>query len=100
MAGEKWFSTLPAEYQQILIEECKKASIENAQKILASAEEVEKEMVAKGMQIDAVDKAPFIAASEKAYEELEFKVLRDKIWSEIGKKLAAGSSGNGVFVLV
>jgi TRAP-type C4-dicarboxylate transport system substrate-binding protein len=86
MAGEKWFSTLPAEYQQILIEECKKASIENAQKILASAEEVEKEMVSKGMQINSVDKAPFIAAAEKSYEELEFKATRDKIWSEIGKK--------------
>ena len=85
MVGEKWFSTLPAEYQQILTEECKKASVENAEKILASAEKLEVEMTANGMQINQVDKAPFIAAADKSYEELGLKELRDKIWSEMGK---------------
>jgi hypothetical protein len=33
-----------------------------------------------------MDKTPFITAAEKSYEELEFKILWDKIWSEIGKK--------------
>jgi TRAP-type C4-dicarboxylate transport system substrate-binding protein len=86
MVGQKWFATLPADYQQILVEECKKASIDNAQKILAAADNFEKQMAANGMQINQVDKAPFIAASEKSYEELGFKALRDKIWSETGKK--------------
>ena len=85
MAGEKWFSALPAEYQQILVEECKRISIENAEKILVSAENYEREMEANGMQINQVDKAPFIDAAGKAYEELGFKELRDKIWSEMGK---------------
>ena len=85
MVGEKWFATLPADYQQILIEECKKASVANAEKILISAGELEKQMAANGMQINQVNKAPFVAASEKAYEELSFKELRNKIWSEIGK---------------
>jgi tripartite ATP-independent transporter DctP family solute receptor len=85
MVGEKWFSTLPAEYQQILMEECKKASVENAEKILVSAEKLEAEMTANGMQINQVDKGPFVAAAGKAYEELGFKDLRDKIWSEMGK---------------
>lgn len=86
MVGEKWFATLPAEYRQILIEECKKASVENARKILTTADNFEKQMVSNGMQIQQVDKAPFIEAAEKAYEKLGFKALRDKIWSEIGKK--------------
>jgi TRAP-type C4-dicarboxylate transport system substrate-binding protein len=86
MVGEKWFSTLPAEYQQILMEECKKASVENAQKILVAAENFEKQMVDNGMVINQIDKAPFITAAEKSYEELGFKALRDKIWAEIGKK--------------
>ena len=85
MVGEKWFSTLPAEYQTILAEECKKASVENAEKILASAAELEKQMEANGMKINQVDKGPFVAASEKSYEELGFKILRDQIWSEMGK---------------
>ena len=87
MCGEKWYSTLPAEYQKVLMEECKKASIENAAQILAAGENFEKQMVANnGVKINTVDKAPFVAAAEKSYEELGFKAARDKLWSEIGKK--------------
>jgi TRAP-type C4-dicarboxylate transport system substrate-binding protein len=86
MCGEEWFSTLPSEYQKILMEECTKAGIENAAQILAAAEDFEQLMVKEGMTINHVDKTPFIAASEKAYEELGFRPLRDKIWAEIGKK--------------
>jgi len=86
MCGEKWFVTLPADYQKILVEECKKASVENAAQILAAAGNFEKLMVENGMTINQVNKAPFVAAAEKAYEELGFKPLRDKIWAEIGKK--------------
>jgi TRAP-type C4-dicarboxylate transport system substrate-binding protein len=86
MVGEKWFSTLPAEYQKILMEECKKASVENARQILSVAADFERQMVANGMQINQIDKAPFIAAANRAYEELDFKDTRDKLWTEIGKK--------------
>ena len=86
MIGERWYNTLPAEYQRILMEECKKASVENAQQILAAAADFERQMVANGLQVNQVNKAPFIAAAERAYEELEFKALRDKIWAEIGKR--------------
>jgi len=86
MVGERWFSTLPDEYQKILVEECKKAAIENAQKILAQAENFERQMVGHGMHINNVNKAPFIDAAQRAYDELEFRELRDQIWSEIGKR--------------
>jgi TRAP-type C4-dicarboxylate transport system substrate-binding protein len=86
MCGEKWFSTLPADYQKILMEECKKASVENAAQILAAADNFERLMVSNGMTVNRVNKAPFVAAAEKAYEELGFKPLRDKIWAEIGKR--------------
>jgi TRAP-type C4-dicarboxylate transport system substrate-binding protein len=86
MCSEKWFAALPAEYQKILMEECKKASVENAAQILAAAENFEELMVENGMTINQVNKAPFIAAAEIAYEELGFRPLRDKIWAEIGKK--------------
>jgi TRAP-type C4-dicarboxylate transport system substrate-binding protein len=79
MVGESWFSALPAEYQQILMEECKKASVENALQILSVAEDFERQMVANGMQINRVDKAPFVAASARAYEALGFKDTRDKL---------------------
>jgi TRAP-type C4-dicarboxylate transport system substrate-binding protein len=86
MVGERWFSTLPAEYQQILMEECKKASVENARQILSVAADFEQQMVENGMQINRIDKAPFVAAADRAYEELGFKGTRDKLWAEIGKR--------------
>ena len=86
MVGEKWFSTLPTEYQQILIEECKKASVANARQILSIADDFERQMVANGMQINQIDKAPFVSAADRAYEELGFKDTKDKLWAEIGKR--------------
>jgi TRAP-type C4-dicarboxylate transport system substrate-binding protein len=86
MVGERWFSTLPAEFQQILTEECKKASVENARQILSVAENFEQQMVANGMQINQIDKTPFVEAADRAYEELGFKETRDKLWAEIGKR--------------
>jgi TRAP-type C4-dicarboxylate transport system substrate-binding protein len=86
MVGERWFSTLPAEYQRILMEECKKASVENARQILSVAADFERQMVDNGMQINLIDKAPFVEAADRAYEELGFKDTRDKFWAEIGKR--------------
>jgi TRAP-type C4-dicarboxylate transport system substrate-binding protein len=86
MVGERWFSTLPPQYQQILIEECNRAAIANAAQILGVAADFERRMVAAGMQIHNVNKAPFVAAAERAYEELGFLALRNQIWSEIGRR--------------
>jgi len=86
MVGERWFSTLPAEYQRILMEECKRVSIENARQILGVAEDFERRMVADGMVINNVNKAPFVAAAESAYRELGFLEARDRMWREIGKR--------------
>ena len=87
MCGERWFSTLPVEIQRILVEECKKASIENARQILAASRDFENRMVANhGVTINEVNKAPFIAAAERAYDELNFREARDRLWREIGKR--------------
>ena len=86
MVGERWFSTLPADYQQILMEECKKASIANAAQILSVAADFERQMVAQGLTINTVDKAPFVTAAERAYDELNFRAARDRLWAEIGKR--------------
>ena len=88
MVGSRWFFSLPLEYQQILVEECRTAAIENAGKVLERAEEYERDMVAHGLQINHVDKAPFINAAERAYREMGFLDIRDIIWNEIGKGVA------------
>ena len=86
MVGEKWINTLPADYQKILADECKAAAAENAKLVISTATDYEKKMADNGIAISDVDKAPFIAAAEKAYTELGYAALRDQIWSEIGKK--------------
>jgi len=86
MVGEKWYSKLPAEYQQILMEECDKASYENAKIVQQAAEEYEKIMVEKGMEIVEPDIEAFKVAAEKAYADLNFLDLRNQIWGEMGKQ--------------
>ena len=85
IVGEKWFKTLPAEYQTILVEECKKAATSNARLVESLGDEFEQKMVDEGMEVVDADREAFKAASEKAYEELGFLELRKQIFDEIGK---------------
>lgn len=86
IVGEKWFQTLPAEYQQLLIEETKAVAAENARYIEQVANEYEQKMVEAGMEVVEVDLEAFKAAAEQAYDVLGLKELRDQIYAEIGKK--------------
>jgi len=86
IVGEKWFSTLPEEYQKILVEETKAAAAESAQLIMQLSDEYEAKMVSEGMEVVEVDIDAFKAAADKAYDVLGYRELRDKIYSEIGKK--------------
>jgi tripartite ATP-independent transporter DctP family solute receptor len=86
IVGEKWFTTLPAHLQTILVDECKAAAYENAAQIEKTADELEKDMVAKGMTVVSSDRAAFKTAAESAYTALGFANLRDQIWQAIGKK--------------
>jgi len=88
IVGEKWFSTLPEEYQTILKEECAKAAAEASKVVMEKASEYEAEMAKNGMTIieaDEIDIAAFKEAAEKAYEDLGYVELRQKIYEEIGK---------------
>jgi tripartite ATP-independent transporter DctP family solute receptor len=86
IVGEKWFSTLPEEYQKILLEETKDVAAENAQLVMKLSDEYEKKMVEKGMKVVNVDINAFKAAADKAYDVLGYRELREKIYTEIGKK--------------
>ncbi len=85
----KWFNSLPADYQKILVEECEKAGIETSKLILEKLEkEVKADLTTKrGMiVVDNVDIAAFKKAGEKAYEVLKIADVKDKVFKEIGKK--------------
>ena len=85
----KWFNSLPADYQKIIVEECEKAGIETSKLILEKLEkEVKADLTTKrGMiVVDNVDIAAFKKAGEKAYEVLKIADVKKKIFDEIGKK--------------
>lgn len=85
IVGDKWFSTLPEEYQQILKEECVLAGADNAKLIESKADEFEKMMADAGMTVVEPDIDAFKAAAEKAYGELGYTDLRTQIYEDIGK---------------
>jgi tripartite ATP-independent transporter DctP family solute receptor len=84
----KWFSSLPPEYQKILVEECDKAGIETSKLIMEKLEkDVKADLVKRGMIVtDKVDLAAFKKAGQKAYEVLKIADAKDKVFQEIGKK--------------
>ena len=83
----KFFNSLPADYQKILLDECDKAGLETSKKIFASEKVVKKELIAKGMvAVEDCDIAAFKKAGEKAYEVLKITDAKAKVYKEAGLK--------------
>jgi len=83
----KWFNSLPADYQKILVEECDKAGMETSKLIMEKLEkEVKEDLIKKGMVVvDNVDLPAFKKAGEKAYEVLKIADVKAKVFKEMGK---------------
>ena len=87
VVSAKWFASLPAEYQRILVEECDKAGEATSRRIFKLEDEVEADLKKRGMTIvEDVDLAAFRKAGDKAYEVLKIKDAKDQVYKEIGKK--------------
>lgn len=84
ICGEAWFSRLPEEYQQIVLDACYNNAYNNAQDIIAAQADMEKTLVDNGMTVIAVDKALFQEAAKAAYDKLGWTELRTKIYEEAG----------------
>lgn len=83
--SNSWFQKLPAEYQQILMEESYNAGKSASATIVANDAEYLNKAIAGGLTLTEVDKAAFIAAAEKAYDEVGYRALKDKIDQELGR---------------
>lgn len=82
----KFFNSLPADYQKILVEECDKAGEATSKEILASEKVVMEQLKQKGMTIVTdVDLKAFRKAGEKAYEVLKITDAFNTVSKEIGK---------------
>jgi tripartite ATP-independent transporter DctP family solute receptor len=87
VVSAKWFASLPAEYQRILVEECDKAGEATSRRIFKLEAEVEADLKKRGMTIvKDVDMAAFRKAGDKAYETLKILDAKNQVHKEIGKK--------------
>jgi tripartite ATP-independent transporter DctP family solute receptor len=83
----KFFNSLPAEYQKILVEECDKAGEETSRQIFKLEAEVKQQLKGRGMTVvEDVDLAAFRKAGDKAYEVLKITQAKETVHKEIGKK--------------
>jgi len=85
VVGDKWFNSLPEEYQNIVLEEAKKAGENTARKVIKLADDYEDRMVEEGMKVIDSDTEAFKNAAQQAYEELVFVELKEKLYEEMNK---------------
>jgi tripartite ATP-independent transporter DctP family solute receptor len=87
VVSAKWFNSLPAEYQRILVEECDKAGEATSRRIFKLESEVEADLKKRGMTIvEDVDLAAFRKAGDQAYATLKILEAKNQVHKEIGKK--------------
>lgn len=85
--SSKYFNSLPAKYQKILVEECDKAGMETSILMEKEIPSLKKQLTEKGMTIVTdVDIAAFKKAGEAAYAKLNLTKVRDQLYKEMGKK--------------
>ncbi|QCG95547.1 DctP family TRAP transporter solute-binding subunit [Azospirillum sp. TSA2s] len=74
-----WFDSLPKDMQTILREESLKAGDDASKATEASLADFEKQMTEKGMQVVAIDVAPFREATAPVYEKLGYGELHKQV---------------------
>ncbi len=86
--SKKYFDSLPAEYQQILVEECDRAGLETSKAMEEEVLKLKEQLKADGVTIvesSEIDMEAFKLAGEKAYEALDLTEVRDTIYQQLGK---------------
>lgn len=83
-----WYNKLPAEYQQILCEECDKAGLESSKVLVENADADRQFLIDQGMKLipnSELDMDAFRKAGDSAYAELGLLETKAKIFKELGK---------------
>lgn len=85
--GKKFFDSLPANYQKILMEECNNAGVETSRAMENDVRDIKTQLVQKGMTlVTDVDIAAFKKAGETAYSKLNLVKARNQIYKELRRK--------------
>jgi TRAP-type C4-dicarboxylate transport system substrate-binding protein len=74
-----WFDGLPTDLQTIVREQALKAGDVGSEALAGSLTQIEADLAAAGLNIDEIDVAPFVAATDKVYDALGYGALRDEL---------------------
>jgi tripartite ATP-independent transporter DctP family solute receptor len=85
VTSASWFDSLPKDLQKILREESLKAGDIASHATEASLDKIEKDLKAKGVEINEVDKQPFIDATKGVYDKLGYTELRKQVEAILNK---------------
>lgn len=86
VTGNKFFDSLPADYQAILLEEAEKAGMFASAKTNEGLAKNEADMKAAGVTFTDVDIGPFKAASAGVYERRGLAAAKKQVDALLGKK--------------
>ena len=84
VTGTKFFNSIPAEYQTILMKQAFDTYKDNQSIVVSKSDDYIKEMEEKGVTFVKIDKTPFIEAVQPVYEKMNFSKLRDELYAELG----------------
>jgi len=84
VTGTKFFNSLPAEYQTMMMDVAYETYRDNQEIVVAKSKDYIKEMEAEGVTVLEIDKTPFIEAVQPVYEEMGFSDLKDELYAELG----------------
>jgi len=84
VTGTKFFDSIPAEYQTMLMDIAFETYKDNQDVVVAKSAEYIKEMEAEGVSFIQIDKTPFIEAVQPVYAEMGFTDLKKELYKELG----------------
>lgn len=84
VTGTKFFNSIPAEYQTILMKQAFDTYKDNQSVVVSKSDDYIKEMEGKGVTFVKIDKTPFVEAVQPVYEKMKFSKLRDELYAELG----------------
>jgi TRAP-type C4-dicarboxylate transport system substrate-binding protein len=84
VTGTKFFNSIPAEYQTILLDQAYAAYKDNQEIVVSKSAEYIKEMEASGVTFVEIDKTPFIEAVQPVYDAMGFADLKKELYAELG----------------
>lgn len=87
VVSAEWFNSLPEEYQQILVEECRKAGLETSRTLEQKHEDIRQQFMENDnitiVPQEEVDLEAFREAGKAAYEELGLTDVRQKVYDQM-----------------